>query len=181
MVNKKKLKTNPFATKDKKVKKLEDIKIDTNGVTNTSTSNNTYNNNPNHNILSNSSNPMGGITKSLDANFNNQTVSSSNSHAKNEDIRVSNNLDKYHSSNGISSDMLFGSRKSDEQFNSKLDKMGAFTAIGSDMMKNDAVQRSGNAARCQHDEDTDTKDKIINLYRSVKNSAYNFISQSISK
>lgn len=35
MVNKKKLKTNPFATKDKKVKKLEDIKIDNNGIINT--------------------------------------------------------------------------------------------------------------------------------------------------
>lgn len=35
IVNKKKLKTNPFATKDKKVKKLEDIKIDNNGIINT--------------------------------------------------------------------------------------------------------------------------------------------------
>jgi len=94
MVNKKKLKTNPFATKDKKIKKLEDIKIDSNHVTNPSISNNNnnYSNNINHNMHSNPHMPQ--ITKSLDDNFNNQTVSTNNSHAKNEDIRVSNNLDK---------------------------------------------------------------------------------------
>lgn len=75
--------------------------------------------------------------------------------------------------------MLFGGHKSDEQFNSKLDKMGAFTAIGSDMMKKDCVQGNGNDRHTG--QDMDTKDQIINLYRSVKSSAYNFISKSITK
>lgn len=33
-VNKKKIKSNPFATKDKKIKKLEDIKLDNGGLIN---------------------------------------------------------------------------------------------------------------------------------------------------
>ena len=52
--------------------------------------------------------------------------------------------------------MLFGNRRVDEQFSNKLDKMSSFTAIGSDMMKNNGVYSGNN-------EESEAKDQIISM------------------
>ena len=73
-----------------------------------------------------------------------------------EDKRINENLNKHEQSTGISSDMLFGNRRVDEQFSNKLDKMSSFTAIGSDMMKNNGVNSGNN-------EESVAKDQIISM------------------
>jgi len=73
-----------------------------------------------------------------------------------EDKRINENLNKHEQSTGISSDMLFGNRRVDEQFSNKLDKMSSFTAIGSDMMKNNGVNSGNN-------EESEAKDQIISM------------------
>jgi hypothetical protein len=73
-----------------------------------------------------------------------------------EDKRINENLNKHEQSTGISSDMLFGNRRVDEQFSNKLDKMSSFTAIGSDMMKKNGVNSGNN-------EESEAKDQIISM------------------
>lgn len=80
--------------------------------------------------------------------------------------------------------MLFGNKKTDDQFSSRLDKMSGYTAIGSDMMKKDyggSNLNNSNNNIANNNGDVDTKDQIINMYRSVKSSAYNFITKSLVK
>lgn len=99
------------------------------------------------------------IARSLDAiNNNNQTnlKLTNMSYSKAEDERINENLNKHEQSSGISSDMLFGNRKVDEQFSNKLDKMSSFTAIGSDMMKKNGVNSGNN-------EESEAKDQIISM------------------
>ena len=78
------------------------------------------------------------------------------SYSKAEDQRINENLNKHEQSTGISSDMLFGNRRVDEQFSNKLDKMSSFTAIGSDMMKKNGLNSGNN-------EENEAKDHIISM------------------
>ena len=78
------------------------------------------------------------------------------SYYKAEDERINEKFNKHEQSTGITSDMLFGNRRVDEQFSNKLDKMSSFTAIGSDMMKKNGVNRGNN-------EESEAKDQIISM------------------
>ena len=99
------------------------------------------------------------IARSLDdINNNNQSnlKFTNMSYYKTEDERIYENFNKHEQSTGITSDMLFGNRRVDEQFSNKLDKMSSFTAIGSDMMKKNGVNSGNN-------EESEAKDQIISM------------------